>query len=116
MRRRTSLISIMPCLPGAIPGIASLSTKSSAIRDSIVAISFAFSALINVSNTALFCSDKISSYLIRVEVYIRRELRSCLTGGRAYAGGNHPCIIWVYIQLEDLLYVGNRVSGIEPQT
>ena len=41
---------------------------------------------------------------------------SCLTGRLAYAGGNRPCIIGLYIQLEDLLYVGNRVSGIEPQT
>ena len=41
---------------------------------------------------------------------------SCLTGRLAYAGGNRPCIIGLHIQLEDLLYVGNRVSGIEPQT
>ena len=38
------------------------------------------------------------------------------TGRLAYAGGNRPCIIGLHIQLEDLLYVGNRVSGIEPQT
>ena len=52
---------------------------------------------------------------------LTRETHEILIGIAPYFSNSHtPAVIirvsYGYIQLEDLLYVGNRVSGIEPQT